>query len=256
MQDRYVAKRLKQHFLFPGYTDQDRTSESTNDVAKYLRRERDHLHRFYDSVLPDLMPDEKIMVLDPEVGHPAGEIMSLQEKLGEHIPLYRLDIAELTDEYQKEVRDQLEAFVQATKAMAVTRDEQDTEFSNAIPDITHLSNLALEAHGDHLRLRLFDTNYVLPVDCDRAISQHHLERCSYRLVWIEHHLLGKSLDEIGQDPFYSKNGIIDLIKARLPEVPNLNSNDLFKIFAHPSSTPHWRRKVQEEPAPTIPAPKK
>lgn len=253
----YVAKRLKKHLVFDEYykDDHERTIEENQEITKYLRRERDHLRRFYGDAMPDLIPKEKIVFLPPKEGHPAGEILSVQEKLGDHIPIYQLRMAELSSTEQKEIRDQLETFVSITKSMADARDEQDPEFSKAIPDITHLSNLAVENKNGKILLRLFDTNYVLPVDNERALLQHHLERCAYRLFYIEHHLLGRTLDQLGKDTFYQNSETIDFIQDGRTDVPNFGSKELYYLFNHPSSIPPWQRD-QSTPDVTVVLPKK
>ncbi|MFH1611143.1 MAG: hypothetical protein ABIA83_00890 [Patescibacteria group bacterium] len=248
-QKKYVAKRLKQHFLFPRYSKQERTVEETQEVANYLRRERDHLRRSYDKAMPNLIPKEKIVVLPSKEDHPSGEILSVQEKLNDYVELYKLDMDKLTPNEREEVRKQLDQFITITKSMISSADQQDPKFSNAIPDITHLSNLAIEQKDEKLLLRMYDTNYVLPVDSERAVVQHHLERCAYRLLYIEHHLLGRSLDELFKDPFYTK--IVDFVKTHYPNVPNIGPRQLYDAFFPSRNTPPWQRD-QIAPDKTIP----
>ncbi|EKD47273.1 MAG: hypothetical protein ACD_66C00139G0002 [uncultured bacterium] len=132
-----LAKKLRRHLIFPEYSS-NQDPKFTKEVASYLRRERDHLYRSYSSELPDLIPKEKIITLPPIEGHPAGEIISVQEKMNDYKKLHQFNINQLDPEQQKELRAQIDTFIQITKQMAEAQDPVDPEFSNAMPDITHL----------------------------------------------------------------------------------------------------------------------
>lgn len=229
IQENLLAKKLRGHFLFPEYPNNE-DPNFTKEVAKYLRRERDHLQRSYNSELPDLIPDEKIITLPPKEGHPAGEIISVQEKIQDFKKLHQFKIDDLNPEQQEELRTQIDTFIQITKNMVDAEDPVDPEFSHAIPDITHLGNLAVEMKDNRPIFKLFDTNYVVPMNSERAIEQNLLLRNSYWLFYIEHHILGRPVSELQADPFYRKTHMADTIAQYYLDVPLLDQKELSSFF--------------------------
>lgn len=246
VRDDLVAKRLKNHFIFPDYGPH-RDPELTREVANYLRRERDHLHRSYDEELPNLIPKEKIIRLAPKGElHPAGTIISVQEKMKDFKTMDRFKIDSLEPEQREKLLDQLETFIRITKAMVDADDPEDPEFSHAIPDLTHLGNLSVQMVDSEPVLRMFDTNYVVPLDSEYADEQHLLLRNSYWLYYLEHHMLGRSVQELQADPFYRKTQLADTMAEFYPDVPEFNHKDVSGMFRLEGDAPVGIQRAREE----------
>jgi len=78
--------------------------------------------------------------------------------------------------------------------------------------------------------RLFDTNYVVSLDSQRAVDQNMLLRNSYWLFYIEHHFLGRPIEELRADPFYRKSDMADTIIQYYPDVPLFNPKEISDLF--------------------------
>jgi hypothetical protein len=242
----FVVKELYRYRLVPEFYD-DRTRRPDDPVAMSdpetrkglmenskrilektadrLCRESDYLKRMYAARLPHLILDEKIMTVFPKNDRQRGEIISVQELVGEHLCLDRLDNLHklIADEEKQEnalasLKEQLAVFVEITKTL-FTHEDEDPDFTHALPDISHFGNLVAERNNDDLVLRLIDTNYVMPVEHPKSQGVRHDAKILYWLLYMEVHILGKRLEELQDDPAYKDSEVLKGVLAYHEDVP-------------------------------------
>ncbi len=187
LQKRYLVKRLKGYPLVKEYRLEEldendeikppRDEKVVRKAADRLRREQGYLKRLYGAELPGLIPQQKIMPIAPKKEGQVGEVIAVQEwiwgyqRLDQILPYLqgRYEGEDLENKYEK-LREQVESFVNITKYL-FTREDEDPDFSHAIPDISHLSNLVVDVQDGKLDLKLVDTNFVVPVDADKVLKR-------------------------------------------------------------------------------------
>lgn len=235
-QSRYLVKRLTRYPLVKEFSldelDENdrikppRNKETVIRAAERLRQEQDYLHRMYDAELPGLIPRQKIMTVAPRYEGQVGEVIAVQEwvrgykRLDQIIPYLRsrYEGEDLEVKLEK-LREQVESFVSITKYL-YTREDENPDFSHAIPDISHLHNLVVDVQDGRVELKLVDTNFVLPVDSKEFAGYAFGMKARYWIVYMEHHFLGKPLKEIEKDPFHADDpdNIAKRVRKYLPEV--------------------------------------
>lgn len=218
---KFVAKELRR-----GYPtgELDRSNKAlVENVAKRLRAERDFLRERFDSELPHLIPREKILCVPPDKHDSGWKVVSIQEKLGRHMRFWGSDVLkEIPDHDRDRVLEELSRFVEIVKAMSTNEYTDNPDFNHAIPDITHLDNLYLVEEEDGFHIRLMDTNFVFPIDDPISRKHHSAERSGYTLLYLETHILGRSLDSFANDPFYARHDLFHRVHENIPGVPTIN----------------------------------
>ena len=244
----YVVKELRGYELIPYYHERD--ERMVRYAADRLRRERNYLKRMYGKRLPNLLLREKIMSIPPKYEGQKGEVISVQERLGGYIRLDQiLRDAKLhfKDEKEREVqlasiKEQLGVFVEITKQL-LTREDEDSDFSHAIPEITHFDNLVVEIKEGKAILRLVDTNFVLPIEHPNSKKNQFETRSTYWLIYFEHHFLGRSLEDMAQDPVYKDNPIFAGVMEYHPTLPLLETKSIpYELGILGESPEVFRRK--------------
>jgi hypothetical protein len=238
LQKRYLVKRLKGYPLVKEYRLEEldendeikppRDEKVVRKAADRLRREQGYLKRLYGAELPGLIPQQKIMPIAPKKEGQVGEVIAVQEwiwgyqRLDQILPYLqgRYEGEDLENKYEK-LREQVESFVNITKYL-FTREDEDPDFSHAIPDISHLSNLVVDVQDGKLDLKLVDTNFVVPVDDEEFQGYRFATKARYWLIYMEHHFLGRSLKELSKDPFYKDDPdkVLKRTRKYLKKVPS------------------------------------